>query len=377
MSVHSVMTRKVKDFLALSSATDSFTKVPQRGILEIEGNDAVKFLQGLCTNHMPHIQYGGDGILALFLSAQGRVLYDAFIYPKNVGTEFPRPTFLVETDARITQDLLKHMKRYLLRTKVRITDMSNEYTVWQAWGPTTLRLWGNYVPTAIAHKLPAGGVVPKDRFCDIGTKDPRHLDMGLRFVLGRDQKPPLPNTFAMVDPDEYTLRRILYGIPEGSDELFIGNSLPLESNFDYMRGVDFRKGCYLGQELTIRTYHTGVTRKRIMPVQFFKSSDESPSVFALDRSFGESLPPSQSDFKLESSTEGNSAAAGSSTGTGTASANAPTKRGDRAGTAGKFCSGMFNVGLGLIRLEHAASGSVLMAENGLKAKAFAPDWWPM
>lgn len=52
----------------------------------------------------------------------------------------------------------------------------------------------------------------------------------------------------------------MLGIPEGADDFLLGQSLPLESNLDYTNGVDFRKGCYLGQELTIRTYHTGVTR---------------------------------------------------------------------------------------------------------------------
>ena len=92
----------------------------------------------------------------------------------------------------------------------------------------------------------------------------------------------LLNGFNEATMDDYHVRRILLGIPEGQKDLQTGVALPLESNFDYMSGsnidylndlVDFRKGCYLGQELTIRTYHIGVTRKRIVPVVLYNEND--------------------------------------------------------------------------------------------------------
>ena len=119
--------------------------------------------------------------------------------------------------------------------------------------------------------------------------------------------------FKELSSEEYTIRRILNGIPEGIEDMWPEQSLPLESNFDYMNGgkakipgeifclrnikknvyirfyinalnsnllfffltkiVDFRKGCYVGQELTIRTYHTGVVRKRILPVQLYEKDE--------------------------------------------------------------------------------------------------------
>lgn len=69
----------------------------------------------------------------------------------------------------------------------------------------------------------------------------------------------------------YDLRRMLLGVPEGSTEIASGSALPLESCMDYMGGIDFRKGCYVGQELTVRTYHTGQTRKRIMPIRLLSA----------------------------------------------------------------------------------------------------------
>lgn len=161
------------------------------------------------------------------------------------------------------------------------------------------------------------------------------------------------------------------GIPEGVDDINCGNSLPLESNFDYMHGgllvanfvivVDFRKGCYLGQELTIRTYHTGVIRKRIIPMQLFKSFEEAceASDFMLDESVVMPTVESSSDMHVL-----------------TTSNETINER-----NPGKFCQSLYNVGLGLLRLEYATvqgqnSNHVLSLKNGMFARAFVPDWWP-
>ncbi|KAJ3045436.1 ccr4 associated factor [Rhizophlyctis rosea] len=323
---------------------------------------------------MAKIERGGDAIYAAFLTPQGRVLYDVFIHPKNKGFEFPHPTFLLDVDSRAIPALQAHLKKYLLRSKLTVQDASSRYRVWQVWGPSTSLLWTHFVPKE-TKALPLGGAVPKDRFCDVGCKDPRHPDLGLRVVMETDGK--------KASAEDYTLRRILNGIPEGVDDLFTGASLPLESNLDYMSGVDFRKGCYLGQELTIRTYHTGVTRKRIVPVQFYQDGESPPVSLTINRSSAPTLPASQSDIRTDSPS--NSAASDDST-------SSQTMKGHRrtAGAAGKFCSGIYNVGLALMRLEyvtspksdaHGAGGGLganmqMVTENGMKVKAFAPEWWP-
>jgi folate-binding protein YgfZ len=113
----------------------------------------------------------------------------------------------------------------------------------------------------------------------------------------------LPAAFSRVDANEYAIRRYLAGVPEGIDDLFVGKSLPLESNMDHMQAIDFRKGCYLGQELTIRTFHTGVTRKRILPVQLFdgevEQSFERVNESVVDRDVGLEMPESQSEIRNE------------------------------------------------------------------------------
>ncbi|CAH1400617.1 unnamed protein product [Nezara viridula] len=91
--------------------------------------------------------------------------------------------------------------------------------------------------------------------------DPRWMEVG-EWQREDDKIPDLPRG------DLYTLCRYKLGIGEGINELLFGQSFPLEMNCDYLNGVSFNKGCYIGQELTARTFHTGVIRKRLMPLLF-------------------------------------------------------------------------------------------------------------
>jgi folate-binding protein YgfZ len=160
----------------------------------------------------------------------------------------------------------------------------------------------------------------------------------------------IPSSFSQVSANEYAIKRYLAGVPEGKDDLFVEKSLPLESNFDHMQGIDFRKGCYLGQELTIRTFHTGVTRKRILPVQLFEGDVEHKfervDDSVVDRESRLEMPGSQSEIRNE-----------------------------KGKVVGRFGSGVHNIGLALLRLEVVSKGEKLYAENGVVIRAIKPDWW--
>ncbi|KAI9105591.1 hypothetical protein DFS34DRAFT_600017 [Phlyctochytrium arcticum] len=334
-------------------------------MIQIEGRDAAKFLQGLVTNQISRIEHGGDGIFCAFLTAQGRILFDAFIYPKNMADTFPHPSYLIEHDATHTSALLSHLTRYKLRSKLTFQNVSEGYAVYQMWGPTSDLLWGSFVPPAAGKTLPQGSVLPKERFCDVGCRDPRRPEMGLRVVVEKEKGlPTLPSTFQQVPLEKYTLRRILTGIPEGAADFFSGTSLPLESNLDLISGVDFRKGCYLGQELTIRTYHTGITRKRIMPVQFYREDESPPDVLSVDTTTAYPTFAPQTDISLISTTSSDPS---------TDSTPSPRRR--RPHPPGKLCSTLHNVGLALLRLDQL-EGATLGLENGWRVKPFAPSWWP-
>ena len=272
-------------------------------------------------------------------------MFDTFIYPENKKTIFT-PSFIVETDPSVNQDWLKHVSKYVLRSKIKIQDCSQEYQVWQAWGDSSRLLHGHCVPKD-AKLFPPGSLIAKENHYSIGCKDPRHSELGIRFLSPMGVTPRLPLSYNQVPWEQYELLRMLLGIPEGHKNFIMGQSLPLESNLDYLSGVDFRKGCYLGQELTIRTYHTGVTRKRIVPLYFF--SDSKDSLAKNDLEFNDSsLPKEQMDIYAGSK------------------------------KAGKFYQGIHNIGLGLIRLEYLSTPDkpIDLKCGDLNLRAFAPEWWP-
>ena len=97
------------------------------------------------------------------------MLYDAFIYPINDGNEFPQPKFMIECASTATTGLLKHLKRYILRSKVKVRDATEEYKLWSIWGDglTTMNM--------------------NTRLSNIGCVDPRVPGFGYRAILPTDQ----------------------------------------------------------------------------------------------------------------------------------------------------------------------------------------------
>ncbi|CAO3617476.1 unnamed protein product [Cunninghamella echinulata] len=340
-----------------------YSSIPKRYLLEMEGPDSSKFLQGLITNYMPLISAGGDGFYSAFLTPQGRMLYDVFIYPVNVGENFPHPKYIIDAPLIPGNPILKHLKRYILRSKVKIKDVSEDYQLYHIWGnkshkPSSLSSTSTSI---VEPDVPTGTLIKKNnRLTDIGCEDPRVHGFGYRAVVPKDQDISTilhhNDQYTELSSNEYTVRRILHGIPEGTDDIWPEQSLPLESNLDYMNGVDFRKGCYIGQELTIRTYHTGVVRKRIVPFQIYKDDESAPTIQSVDRQI-ELTPPiqPQTDIKLNG--------------------------GSNKRSVGKIGSTIHNIGLALMRLEQVQKCeqgdpiSFRIPDTNYLIRPFLPSWW--
>lgn len=192
-----------------------------------------------------------------------------------MGVNFPHPKFIIECAGGAIDQLSQHLKRYILRSKVKVRDVSSDYTIWSIWGPSTAHI------RSVTHKdhphhdkQPTGSLVKKEgRVSDIGCVDPRVPNFGLRVVAKRDEREffelllcsevpvnvveialALPTSFSELPSTEYTIRRILHGIPEGLDDLWSGQSLPLESNFDYMNG-GMRDYQFCSTRRTIMRFH--------------------------------------------------------------------------------------------------------------------------
>lgn len=309
-----------------------YARLTNRGLISITGVDSVTFLQGLITQNMlvandPSKSIRRTGSYTAFLNSQGRILNDAFIYPvpNTEGNEIDRE-WLVEVDKNEVPTLLKHLKKHKLRAKLKLRALEDgERTVWSSWKNHAEPQWA-------AYNLESESASPFAPSSNVaGCIDLRAPGFGSRIVTPGSEplRTYLPDETQVsgdeVGLDAYTIRRILHGVPEGQSEILRESSLPMEYNMDMGRAIDFRKGCYVGQELTIRTHHTGVVRKRILPVQLYTGDMPTGDSPIYDPSTELSLPPAGTNIN---------------------------KVGGRRGrSAGKFLSGVGNIGLALCRLE--------------------------
>lgn len=287
-----------------------------RALVKIHGQDTSSFLQGIITNDMRLLEDPGRSVLySQMLNVQGRTLYDIMLYSLKEAEALCG--VLLECDITLTDSILKHLKVYKIRRKVTIQPCP-ELSVWAVFP-------GLHKPELLT---PEKALVLE--------ADPRTVKMGWRLVMNRDEDPEdVVASCRKGNIEEYHRHRYTIGLPEGAQDLPAGVALPLESNIVYMNGISFSKGCYIGQELTARTHHTGVIRKRLMPVRLSSSSGQS----------------------LE---EG-------------ASLLSPTGK-----PAGKHRSGLGELGLCLVRSAHAKE--VLMAKrpdgSTVTLEASVPEWWP-
>ncbi|KAJ4372609.1 ccr4 associated factor [Didymella sp. IMI 355093] len=229
-----------------------------RRLISLSGPDTVKFLQGLITNNV-HADRN-QPFFAAFLDSRGRVLWDIFVwvYPELLAEKGDWSCY-VEVDASEAEALRKHLKRHKLRSKVAIELVpEQELGVWAAWGQSHRSINSQ----AVVAELP----------------DPRGDLSTLWRILAKPGSSLVGDGAEIQDVQQYHLQRYKQGIAEGPQEIPRESALPMEVNVDLAQGIDFKKGCYVGQELTIRTKHTGVVRKRMLPVQldFVDESPESP-----------------------------------------------------------------------------------------------------
>jgi folate-binding protein YgfZ len=139
---------------------------------------------------------------------------------------------------------------------VSLDDASGRFAVAASWGDGVLAKLG--LNDAGAAREFAGGVA---------YADPRLSGLGARFLIPRGREAEIAKLgFARADDAAYDKHRLSLGVPDGSRDLEVEKSILLENGFEELNGVDFAKGCYMGQELTARTKYRGLVRKRLMPV---------------------------------------------------------------------------------------------------------------
>ncbi len=222
-----------------------FTALPHRALVAVGGEDRAAFLQGMISNDMRHVE-AGRAMWAAFLTAQGKFLHEFFVVPH-------RDMVLLDCERARRDDLVTRLGRYKLRAKVTLAPLDT-LVVGAAWG--------DGAPAALETADVLGTV--KERGDGVLYTDPRLAGAGVRFALRPEQMEGLPLTAAA--PEVYDAHRIALGLPDGSRDMDVDKALLLENGFEELRGVDFQKGCYIGQELTARTHYRALIKKRLMPV---------------------------------------------------------------------------------------------------------------
>ena len=216
--------------------------LPDRGVVKVVGDDARKFLNGLLTTDVAKVTPEHAAFAAL-LTPQGKIIVDMIV------AEAPAAdggNFFLDCPRALGKTLVDRLNFYKLRAKVIVEDLSEILGVmafWEGAGET------EYGLCYADPRLPA-----------LGTRCmlPPHLAAEAAADLGA----------TLVEATEYELHRIMLGTPRGGLDFNYNDAFPHEADMDQLNGIDFEKGCYVGQEVVSRVEHRGIARKRVVPVAF-------------------------------------------------------------------------------------------------------------
>lgn len=207
--------------------TVAFAWLDSRALISLEGPDWRAFLQGLISNDVERLSPGEMRFAAL-LTPQGRFLFDMFVAATEDGCR-------LDVQAGQREALIQRLLIYRLRARLEIAPAPGRVCA----------LWG----AAVAAR---------------GWRaDPRLSSLGFRGV---DLAPP--DGARMSDEAAYDAFRLEQGVPDAARDCLPDKTYPIEADFDLLNGIDFKKGCYVGQETTSRMKRRGEVRNRMLPIAF-------------------------------------------------------------------------------------------------------------
>lgn len=238
----------------LTCSPPIYAALPDRALLQLSGPDTAEFLNALVSNDVA-VQPGADGLppaaYAALLSPQGKFLHDMLMV--TLGAD----RLLLDVAVERRADLKRRLTLYRLRAKVEIVEL-------EGW--TGYALFGSgQMPEVPANSEGGDGVL---------FTDPRLPALGWRLWLPPGIEPAQP----AVDASAYDAHRIALGVPDGARDIEVDKGLLLENHFEALHGVDFKKGCYIGQELTARTKYRGLVKKQLYRIEAQDPDTALPAV---------------------------------------------------------------------------------------------------
>ncbi|HWZ37541.1 MAG TPA: folate-binding protein [Bradyrhizobium sp.] len=233
-----------------------------RGVVKVTGEDARNFLNGLVTTDLTQLA-PGLGRFGALLTPQGKIIVDFLITEAPAGHG---GGFLIDCPRALAKGLADKLGFYKLRAKVAVENLSDSLGVIAAWG---------------------GEPVIKP---DLAFADPRDAAaLGWRILAPQDLAQKVADLVGaeLVDGAAYEAHRIATGVPRGGLDFMYGDAFPHETNMDRLHGIDFDKGCYVGQEVVSRMQHRGTARTRTVRVTLDGAPPEAGSpVLAGDKPVG-------------------------------------------------------------------------------------------
>ena len=216
--------------------------LPDRGVVKVAGDDARRFLNGLATNDMDKVG-PGHAIFTALLTPQGKIIVDfiaAEAGPDDGGG------FFLDCPRALAAALVEKLNFYKLRAKITVEDLSQALGVMAVWDGAGLSDFG------------------------LSYADPRLFALGARTILPPDLAAEAAADLGatLTDADAYDAHRIALGVPRGGMDFAYGGTFPHEADMDQLAGVDFEKGCYIGQEVVSRVEHRSSARSRILPISY-------------------------------------------------------------------------------------------------------------
>jgi folate-binding protein YgfZ len=216
--------------------------LPDRGVVKVTGDTARTFLNGLLTADIGKVTPRQAAYAAL-LTPQGKIIVDGIVAeaPAEDGGGF-----FIDVPRALAKTFVDRLNFYKLRAKVMNEDLSETLGVLAAWNGEGDTEYG------------------------LCFRDPRLPALGSRVMLpphlAKDAATDLGATF--VDPAEYEAHRIALGVPRGGSDFTYSDAFPHEADMDQLGGVDFQKGCYVGQEIVSRMEHRGTARTRVVAADY-------------------------------------------------------------------------------------------------------------
>ena len=245
-----------------------------RAIIFINGNDAKNFLQNIITNDINKVTEESSCFASL-LTPQGKFLFDFLIIKHKNG-------FFLDCEKSQSKELIKQLSIYKLNSKVEIMNLSNEFVV-ASISFDRFMLFDNAKDQS--------GFTLKYREDPI-LLDPRHKKLGGRIIINLEKlylslkKLELKSE----EPEEYYNLSFKLGIPQKNMEKLKNKLFGIECNFEELNGIDFKKGCYVGQENTARIKLKDKQSKRLLPVDLIKGNlKEGSIIYNKDKEIGKVL----------------------------------------------------------------------------------------